>query len=234
MTLNDKLTTQPLYNNNPPAWRECAHQDHMAEVLIWSWGYSARKGWQHTHPLVHWGVSWGTWALYQREFCYTDLPVNEEVRNIRCASAALLCHHLIKKKKKKKVLMTALRGCFSDPVAVSTLTRLLLASQNKLRNEERFWAGSRDSEQLWQINCKTREHRIRSRLDNPAMKATFLQRFTAEAFGGPSVSSCEPPGAIDSNYRYVRHPQRLVRAWCENRTRQAIWPSNHMIKQREV
>lgn len=102
MTLNDKLTTQPLYNNNPPAWRECAHQDHMAEVLIWSWGYSARKGWQHTHPLVHWGVSWGTWALYQREFCYTDLPVNEEVRNIRCASAALLCHHLIKKKKKKK------------------------------------------------------------------------------------------------------------------------------------
>lgn len=96
---NDELTTQPVYNNNPPAWRECAHQDHMAEVLIWSWGYSARKCWQYTHPLVHWGVSWATWALSQQEFCYTDLPVNEEVRNIRCASTALLCHHLIKKKK---------------------------------------------------------------------------------------------------------------------------------------
>lgn len=79
--------------------------------------------------------------------------------------------------------MTALRGCFSDPVAVSTPTRLLPASQNKLGNEERFRAGSRDSEQLWQINCKTREHRIQSRPDNPAVKAAFLRRFTAEAFG---------------------------------------------------
>lgn len=140
-------------------------------------------------------------------------------------------------KKKKKVLMTALRGCFSDPVAVSTPTRLLPASQNKLGNEERFRAGSRDSEQLWQINCKTREHRIQSRPDNPAVKAAFLRRFTAEAFGmrrPPSLPSCEPPGAIDSHYRCVRYPQRLVRAWCENTTRQAIWPSNHMIKQREV
>lgn len=98
---NDKLTTQPLYNNDPPAWRECAHQDHVAEVLIWSWGYSAMKGWQHTHPLVHWGISWATWALCRREFCSMDLPVNDEARNIGCASAALLCHHLIKKGKKK-------------------------------------------------------------------------------------------------------------------------------------
>ena len=59
-------------------------------------------------------------------------------------------------------------------MAVSRLTCLLLVSQDKLRNGERFLAGSRDSEQLWQINFKTREHRIPSCLDNPAMKGAFL------------------------------------------------------------
>lgn len=50
---NGKLTTQPLWNIDPPERRERAHQDHMAEVLIWSRGCGVRKGWQHAHPLVH-------------------------------------------------------------------------------------------------------------------------------------------------------------------------------------
>lgn len=75
-------------------------------------------------------------GLYQREFCYTDLPGERGgQKHSTCFSSTVMSSFDM---GEKKVLMTALRGCFSDPVAVSTLTRLLLASQNKLGNEERF------------------------------------------------------------------------------------------------
>lgn len=51
------------------------------------------------HPRVHGGVSWATRALSQWQCCSAAPPVKEEVRTIRCASAALVCHHLIKYKR---------------------------------------------------------------------------------------------------------------------------------------
>lgn len=122
------------------------HQDHMVEVLIRRWGHSTRSPpsgplWYQLHhmgqllveePLTGVHFPWGP-------------PGKGEARHIWCASTVLLCNHLIK----QKVLMTErLQGCFSALMAVSTLMCLLLVSQDKPRNGERYLSGSRDSEQL--------------------------------------------------------------------------------------
>jgi len=119
---------------------------------------------------------------------------------------------------------------------VGRLTCLLLVSQDKLGNGERFFSGSGDPERLLQINCQPRERKMPSCLDYPAVEGAFLERLMAEAFSISQAKmflSVSLPSAIDSNYHYIHHPQRLVRPWCENITRHAIWPSNQMIKPRE-
>lgn len=127
------------------------HQDHMVEVLIRSWGCSTRLSWPHAHPPVHWGISCATWARsWPGNFSQVWIrfwgPTSE-----RGGQTRLVCFNspvMSSCDKKKSADVWALRGCFSAPVAVSTPTCLLLVSQDKLGNGERFLAGSRDSEQL--------------------------------------------------------------------------------------
>lgn len=78
-------------------------------------------------------------------FVFESRPGKGETRHIWCASTAPLCNHVIH----QKVLMTERREVVLQlPAAVSTPTCLLRVSQDKLGNGERFFSGSRDSEQL--------------------------------------------------------------------------------------